>query len=99
MFEIAIAGVVQAVVGPGDDPDVAFALGRDRLGLRLCEFGQVLVRGPAQERDGFAVGRPGRRGRSLREVGHGPGLAPFERQEIDMRRFRLALPFRPAEKQ
>ena len=88
MEDVAIARVVAAEFVPRDDPDVALAL---RLLALLDAPGLVEVfgRGPAQEGDGLAIGRPGRRRGPFGQVGQRSGLAAGERQQVELGRLRL----------
>ena len=88
MEDVAIARVIAAEFFPRDDPDVALSLRFFSL-LDAPGLVEVFGRGPAQEGDGLAVGRPGRRRGPFGQVGQRSGLASGERQQVELGRLRL----------
>ena len=91
-IRLGVPFVIDTVGRQGHDPDVAHAL---RLGLLpvlfLLLLRDVLVGRAAQEREPFAVRRPGGGAGPFREGGEGPGLAAGHGQEVDLRRLGLAI--------
>ena len=88
MEAVAIARIIAAEFFVGDDPHIALSL---RFFAFLDAPGLVDVfRGrPAQEGNGLAVGRPGRRRGPFGQFGQRSGLAPGKGKQKELGRLRL----------